>query len=459
MTLPQNPIDTSKKEWKDITNDLQCNIIKHHGRENAFHLFFEITNVKQFKKDIKQINLKTALQQIVEAGLFKKEGKNGGTIITISFSAKGFEKIKTTPQLSDSAFASGMQSRSILSDNINDWDKGLIKEQHVLIIVADDDANKLIAAKNDIIQLLKNSTNLNHLQKGEILRNENGIGIEHFGYADGISQPVYLKEEFEAVENNKIWNDAADADNLLVKDNNGKVIGSYFVFRKLEQNVVGFKAAEKSTKDDIIITGQKHLCPVKDVHGWDNKELPGAMTVGRFEDGTETVNYSIAKGITAEADINNDFDYNVNEMAKCPFHAHIRLTNPRSDVGNQDIAKSIRITRRGIPYNDIGRNVNDLDNDQPSEGVGLLFMCYQRSIEGQFEIIQGNWANNGQVGNNPLRGMDGIIGQGDNRVPQELPSIYGDESSKKIATDFSGFVTTKGGEYFFTPMISFIKSL
>ncbi len=35
------------------------------------------------------------------------------------------------------------------------------------------------------------------IEYGSIIRNANKDGIEHFGYVDGISQPLFLKEEVD----------------------------------------------------------------------------------------------------------------------------------------------------------------------------------------------------------------------------------------------------------------------
>jgi hypothetical protein len=187
------------------------------------------------------------------------------------------------------------------------------------------------------------------------------------------------------------------------------------------------------------------------------------MVVGRFEDGTEVSNHSHETGIKKPEKLNNDFNYSEDKIgSKCPFHAHIRLANPRADIGETDIdsfVKTTRIVRRGIPYEDIPRASMDIE---PPFGVGLLFMCYQRSIQNQFEFLQSQWINKGEVGKKNFVGQDGIIGQGSNSFQKHIPEQW-NKNIPKVKCDFSNptnnFVTMKGGEYFFTPSISFIKSL
>jgi hypothetical protein len=100
------------------------------------------------------------------------------------------------------------------------------------------------------------------------------------------------------------------------------------------------------------------------------------------------------------------------------------------------------IARRGIPYGP----------DEQSK-VGLHFMCYQSSIRGQFWSLQLHYANS--------RPLDPIIGQpirGQQRneinTGQKWPWLRAHKSCH-----FHSFVSFKGGEFLFTPSISFLKKL
>jgi deferrochelatase/peroxidase EfeB len=230
----------------------------------------------------------------------------------------------------------------------------------------------------------------------------------------------------------------------------------------LEQDVLAFKTVEENLSETFNKLS-KYEFGIFDKNHKRNKELAGAMIVGRFEDGTEVINHSSEKAIVEEHQLNNDFDYrddavgSITNGSKCPFHSHIRVTNPRSDVGG--FAKTVRLTRRGIPYNDIGRDEFDLENDQPTGGVGLLFQCYQSSIIDQFEFIQKSWSNDGDIGGRPV-GQDAIIGQGPNATQKFLPNQWGvDANNQPIPVTFRDFVKMKGGEYFFSPSIPSLQSL
>jgi deferrochelatase/peroxidase EfeB len=119
----------------------------------------------------------------------------------------------------------------------------------------------------------------------------------------------------------------------------------------------------------------------------------------------------------------NDFNYRQDRIGdKCPFHAHIRRLNPRGETAVNQVSSAAvaaerrhRIARRSISYGvspgvllDYGQ-VNQL----PTCGVGILFMCFQRSLSNQFGFLQIVWANSvTKSDGSQLRiGLDPIIGK------------------------------------------------
>jgi len=166
--------------------------------------------------------------------------------------------------------------------------------------------------------------------------------------------------------------------------------------------------------------------------------------VGRFKDGTPV----IESEIPASPDkVPNDFDYSEADSAsKCPFHAHIRKTNPRGK-GNSERGR--RITRRGIPY-----------GEPSDEEKGLLFMSYQADLSRQLEFMQQSWSDNPNFSSSGA-GLDSVTGQLGNRSGLADPSFFKEHgnpgSVQKLS--FGQFVTLKGAAYFFTPSISFLTSL
>jgi Dyp-type peroxidase family len=230
---------------------------------------------------------------------------------------------------------------------------------------------------------------------------------------------------------------------VLVEDPNvpgQDCYGSFLVFRKLEQDVRRFNEQVSRLASELGTT----------------KDLAGAYVVGRFKDGTP-VTLSDKPG-TVKPRQYIDFDYEQDtEAGRCPFHAHIRKTNPRGDTGRLaqpgvplEQEKRHRIARRGQPYGE--------QNGTTGGAVGLLFLCFQSDISLQFEFIQSVWANsihfvkmNG--------GLDGVIGQGAQVPSGPLWSKTYGSTDDTLAFDFSNVVTLRGGDYFFAPSVAFLQGL
>ncbi|HEV8693890.1 MAG TPA: hypothetical protein VGQ93_06855, partial [Lysobacter sp.] len=273
--------------------------------------------------------------------------------------------------------------------------------------------------------------------------------IEHFGFTDGVSQPLFFATDLEKARMNgglDAYDPSAPLCLALNKDPLGAVsgYGSYLVFRKLAQDVAGFRNQEAQLAQALGLSGDK-------------AELAGAYIVGRFRDGTPVVQQPVP-GWTNEPN-NFDFDADVDGM-RCPFQAHIRKTNPRGDklrefglAPGED--RSRRIARRAVSYGPL-----DL-NPPPGADVGLLFMCVQSSIVNQFEFMQAIWCNFTQF-LRPDTGLDPVIGQGVSGAaptPQPWPQTWGIRRDGTVSFDFSPCVTMRGGEYFFMPSVSFFQSL
>ena len=237
------------------------------------------------------------------------------------------------------------------------------------------------------------------------------------------------------------WNPLQPLEMVLVKDPfTGKQDDNYrsfLVYRKLEQDLEGF--------NDRIAQLVKHLTltPNQEANGVTAEDFAGALAVGRFKDDTPLVNSDIR---LRRSPAQNDFDYKTMDQQGhlCPFHAHIRKTNPR---GQGALLPQRFVTRRGIPY---GR-------PRTAAKKGLLFMCFQSSIKKQFAFIQNTWSN--ARGFPPFRGNPGIdplTGQG-HPGGQSWPKRYG--SRDEVKFDFADVVRMKGGEYFFAPSLGFLRNL
>lgn len=453
------PIDFKQPANEEFLANLQANILKHHGRDHALHVFLQFTADSAGIKDWISgyaAELTDAGKQLLDAFLFKetKGLHDGGPVIGFFLSASGYKALDITTGLPgdparQDAFWRGLKDhgQAVLNDPpVTAWQTEFQSTIDAMVLLADDDLQRLEGILKKITDQAGILFTIVHIQQGEVLRNKQR-GIEHFGYVDGISQPVFLAGELPA---GKVWDDNDDPFKIaLVKEavtGHDDCYGSFLVFRKLEQHVKAFKEQE----DEI---GEK-LFPRLPQEEEGQAEVAGAYIVGRFEDGTPVVKHSKALEAGDEKPLDNDFHYGIDTTgSKCPYHAHIRMTNPR----DRRLSDFTRIVRRGIPYDEAGRN-GDLEWF-PEGNVGLLFMCYQASIDKQFAVIQGKWANQGDIFPEKT-GIDGIIGQGKGNInTQWLPLNWGAEDKVKMKDIFTGFVTLKGGEYFYAPSIPFLKNI
>lgn len=475
------PLDDTSldADGKALLADLQGNILKGHGREHTANIFLRFdpaqaasvrawirglvkhvtSSEKQFQATARR---KAAIKKAQKANTQAKI-PHSPPVVFFFLSASGYDAlgIPTGKRPADAKFAAGQKaSRSDLNDPPSkEWEKHFQDEISAMVLVGHEDDKALLKVEKALLSKLPHGVHIVGIERGLAWKNLNGDGIEHFGYVDGRSQPLLLRGDIEQERNSTdgigIWDPAFPLKQVLVKDPGGdgpNSFGSYFVFRKLEQNVAAFKKREDEIADQLGLKNEA-------------REIVGAMLVGRFEDGTPVVLQS-AEGM--HHPVPNNFDYRDDTAGmKCPFHSHIRKTNPRGESPaflkaefGIDITvmeeRSHIMARRGITYGD--RFVSeqneegvDFDDDKlPSGGVGLLFMAYQSDIARQFEFTQATWANNTDFVKRGT-GIDPVIGQGP-KGGQACPLKWGEPATKKF--DFRHFVTMKGGEYFFAPSIS-----
>ncbi|MEO9969397.1 MAG: cytochrome P450 [Hyphomonadaceae bacterium] len=272
--------------------------------------------------------------------------------------------------------------------------------------------------------------------------------VEHFGFRDGISQPfVNMQLGAPALGGGNpgrmgSWEEIAPGEIFLgYDDQDGQKAqqpedprlrdgGTYMVFRKLKQDVVGFRN---------YLAGAYPDAPAK------QKRL-AAEFVGRWQNGTSLV-HAPDQELTVAEDRINDFRYRAEdpEGNKCPLGAHVRRSNPR-DIGERDSVKRHRILRRGIPYGGplLPEGTTDLTEDR-----GLLFIAMNARIDLQFELIQTRWINSGEflgqvgLGRCPLVGANG----------GQVSDAFHETGALSPVRNLPAFVTTKGGDYFFVPSL------
>ncbi len=283
-------------------------------------------------------------------------------------------------------------------------------------------------------------------QRGEVLRDSHDRPIEHFGFADGISQPAIRGFHDPAhVRPGSPFIAAGEFILGCVGERRPQSSppqptpapwmhgGSFQVFRRLNQDV----AAWWKRMDEL-----------------GDPDLQAARALGRYHDGTP-----LAPG--ADRKKPNEFDYAGDPDGEhTPFHAHIRKMNPRDD----DVfrGRSRKMLRRGIPFGP------KFDRRRPDERErGLIFNAYVTSIEEQYEFVQRRWANDPMFPGSTLKqydriaadrvdGLDPILGDSAQSAARRLPSGVV-EQIKPAA--FGGFITTTGALYAFAPSLPVLRLL
>jgi Dyp-type peroxidase family len=438
-----------------MLNDLQGNILKGHGRHFTSNIFlkFDASKKAAAKKYLAVLakDVDTALDQLTATQVFKASGHDAGTFVALMFTAKGYDALgEAAAKPRGAAFNAGMKTRPLEDPPASKWDTAFKGDIHAMLLVAASTAKLRNAEAAAYIAAIKATGAITVLgtEEGNAVINDDGNGIEHFGYVDGRSQPLMLQEDVDKEAANggiDQWDPSIKLSQVLARCPGGRLAvshGSYFVFRKLEQDVKGFKTREAKLAKELRLEAE-------------DEERAGASVVGRFENGTPVslsateVPFNPAQGVA------NNFNFATDPAGlKCPFAGHIRKSNPRNDTSD---SKDHLMARRGIPFGarTDGPNDGKLTN-KPSGGVGLLFMAYQSDLENQFEFTQRFWVNNANFKTAGV-GIDPLIGQPAGAAAQQWPDVYGKSLSAPL--DFSGFVTMKGGEYFFAPSLSYLLNL
>jgi Dyp-type peroxidase family len=233
--------------------------------------------------------------------------------------------------------------------------------------------------------------------------------------------------------------------------------GSYPVYRKLQQDVVGFwrYVAEKAGWTHGHTATARQL---------DETIKLASKCVGRWPSGAPLAR-------TPEKDdpkyqIDNKFTYEGDQPGfACPIGSHVRRTNPRDSIAGkmpQDaflVSKQHRIMRRAVSFGDElpdfdrrdvegGRLPLGIENDEKPRGIH--FFAINADISRQFNFVQQVWVNNPAF-NGLYDTKDPILGDNDGTGFMEVPRQHLD---RLRLPNIPRFVKVKGGGYFFMPSIT-----
>ena len=281
-------------------------------------------------------------------------------------------------------------------------------------------------------------------------RERDKLGIEPFGFRDGISQPGV--RDFTAPTDRNGRREAADqagtpiiaaGEFVLGYDGEGGTYpdagrpvppgwmhgGSFQVFLRLRQDVEGWETQ------------------MRELSASSGGTVDAAATaIGRTMNGEPLA----ARGKGGDF---NDFTFKDQQEQQIPRFAHIHKMNPRNGTFDERIH---RLLRRGIPFatplqvetrlpgdENIDKNVAGQVED------GLAFNAFMASIENQFEFLQRSWASNpNSLPPVAADGPDPVVGASD------APCVIRRGEADPVEIHFGRFVWTSGAVYAFAPSLS-----
>jgi Dyp-type peroxidase family len=472
-------LDSPSVDELDIQGDILIGLQK---RAEIFS-FFEITDVLTFRSEIKTlVNLFTSLRttRLYETNVTGPSKSPLGEPLdkmNIAFTHAGLKKLGFDTTGLDPAFLKGQRARAeTLGDDLANWQSaydadvaidGVILSASFRVSGPDDALDAALGNAAATIAALSGGASLLHQEIGKVRSGTGAEGVdqaghEHFGFADGVSQPGidglssplskdktgadkgFPGQDLVAPGEFVFGNYANEHGKQAIPPQPWMTNGSYMVFRRLNQDVEAFQ--------QYVGTAWNGFASGPDQFA--------ARLVGRWPDGSPLVRNPAFPNAGETGDLpfaNNNFDFGPVDATKvatdpdqsrCPFAAHIRRMYMRSDAAN-DGSEKHRIIRAGIAF-----------GDDEARDKGLLFVCYQTSIEHQFEFVQ-------KLASNPksqtvlpfAKGMNAPAASG-------LDLILGSSAGVRDAIWASGttkpaapFVVATGGAYLFMPSLTLLAGL
>lgn len=331
-------------------------------------------------------------------------------------------------------------------------------------------AQQLPKAIHDrLVELASRDATVLMVQPMRRQKNRQGQAAEHFGFADGFSQPRF--ERAAVRSDGQPWrydNRAALGELLLGYPNEADFApprdeadprsrllhnGSFMVVRKLRQDVAEFRRVAAAA---AAAAGQG-VAP----------ELVEAKMMGRWHNGSPLHGAPDAAGPPATGAEANDFDFGSDAQGeRCPIHSHIRRSNPRfpaRPAGQPPGARRARLVRRGMSYGP----ALSADEGNAAEDRGLVFIAFNASIAEQFELVQ-RWISGGNGSGGYSGHADPLLGvpepgqqrrfafeHGGRRIDVPLdraPEVFREHEARPL-------VRLEWGQYLFVPSISALKWL
>jgi Dyp-type peroxidase family len=422
----------------------------------------------------------------VSGSITSAERRPDARAVNVAFTATGLSKLGLSPAVVEGfsfEFRDGMTSahrRRVLGDLEDNapekwsWGGPATPRIDVLLMVYGRDESELDAALSELVTTNSGVSTVARLETVAL------TDREHFGFHDGISQPVIEGMDHAGAADNTVkagefvlgypneyglFADSPTIDrsvpgaSLLPEDPRGSGgadlgrNGSYLVLRQLSQDVPGFWrfVADAAGASDNGGEAERIRLAAKMMGRWPS----GAPLVVSPDEDDQSLGDE------------NEFGYHALDPHgyRCPKGSHVRRAHPRDSLDPEpgseksiDIGKRHRILRRGRQY---GSWVSplapraQLERASEDEDRGLYFMCLNANLARQFEFIQHTWINNPK--------FDGLYDDADPVVAARSASgrtfTVPNRPMRRRFTGLPSFVTVRGGAYFFLPGIRAIRYL
>jgi Dyp-type peroxidase family len=456
-------------DWDDV----QGNVLRGYRFDHAHHLVLSIGDPEQARRLLRRLTSAVT----PSAPWYEKPDAT----LNLAFTHRGLAALGldgATLASFPEEFREGMLSRSrdqlgdVEADDPEHWEAEGVHHPsaHVLVMVH---GNSVETADEQRSQIVADA--LDHgfgLVATEHLNNLAGPGgwaarkrIEHFGFADGVSQPAVegarqpsIVEGNGTLDSDGKWRPVRTGEFLLGFPNEENDVpplpqpetlsrnGTYLVYRKLSQDVAGFRrlVAERAARHSLAA------------------ELLAAKLMGRETNGAPLHPDGAAAGEQPGVDADgadyvavNDFCFGDDDLGRgCPVASHVRRANPRDGLGlSPELVSRHRMLRRGMPY---GPPLPEGVLEDDGVERGLMFLAYCADISRQFEFVQREWLNDGNamgVGHT----ADPIAGHGTS--PRTFAFEAPDGSGPVVLADLPSLVRVRAGEYLFQPSLTGLRYL
>ena len=461
-------------------HDIQGLVLNAYGHlDHSRFLFFKIADAQGAKRW-----LTTITNEISSARRRRQEDELPGSQTNIAFTASGMEKlglpretITAFPREFQMGMAAPERARKLgdLGPNSPDgWQFGGPNTPAIdlLVMLYGRDEAVLDQLTNREFGASAASNGLAEVFRQNSIRHDSN---EPFGFRDGISQPAiegagqkalpgqsiikagefllgYVDEYGEVVPVPAVSREL-DPDRILAADSSQPTRssfghnGSFVVFRKLAQDVAGFRSfLDRATRnaDGSSNPGRAKLLSAKMMGRWPS----GApLTLSSEKDDPE---------LGRNKNRNNDFGFAASDRDgfACPVGSHIRRANPRDALAfpaepkrSLAVSNRHRIMRRGRPYREVSSTGEIVEQ-------GILFVAINANLHRQFEFIQQSWLNNTK--------FNGLYDERDPLSSANPGDGMMTIQAKPVRERLHGlprFVTVRGGAYFFLPSIRALKFL